>query len=217
MVLAQQIGAGAEEATPPASPAALLTSGTFRREGEYWTVEFGRDTFRVRDAKGMRHLARLLEAPGREVHALDLARVGSAASDVGRSDDSSLSAVGSGDAGPVLDAAAKAAYRERLDELRAELAEAEGWNDPERVARLQAETDALTHELTAALGLGGRDRSAVSAAERARISVTRAIRAALARIGEQSEPLSAHLVATIHTGTFCSYTPDPRAPISWQL
>ena len=48
--------------------------GTFRREGEYWTVEFGADTFRVRDAKGMRHLARLLASPGREVHALELAR-----------------------------------------------------------------------------------------------------------------------------------------------
>jgi hypothetical protein len=25
-----------------------------------------------------------------------------------------------------------------------------------------------------------------------------------------------HLRTTVHTGTFCSYTPDPRAPITWE-
>ena len=124
---------------------------------------------------------------------------------------------GSDDAGPLLDAEAKAAYRERLRDLQQELAQAEAWNDPERAARLQEESDALTHELAAALGFGGRDRVASSAAERARISVTRAIRSSLTRIGEHSDGLSAHLDATIRTGTFCSYTPDPRAPITWRL
>ena len=97
------------------------------------------------------------------------------------------------------------------------LAEAEDWNDPERVARLQAEIGALTHELAAAIGLGGRDRPAASSAERARVSVTRAIRSILARIAAQDPELGAHLEATIRTGTFCSYTPDPRAPIAWRL
>jgi tetratricopeptide (TPR) repeat protein len=217
MALAEEIGGGAEVPTSTAVQATPVTSATFRREGEYWTVEFGRDTFRIRDAKGMRHLARLFEAPGREVHALELARFETSTSDANRIGDSSLTAGGLGDAGPLLDAEAKAAYRERLDELREDLAEAESWNDPERAARLRAEADALTHELTAAMGLGGRDRPAASAAERARISVTRAIRAALARIGEHSAALNAHLDATIRTGTFCSYTPDPRAPISWRL
>ena len=84
-----------------------------------------------------------------------------------------------GNAGPTLDAEAKAAYRRRLDDLREELVEAEDWNDPERVARLQAEVGALTHELAAAMGLGGRDRPAGSSAERARVSVTRAIRSVI--------------------------------------
>src|SRR4029079_19603833 len=73
--------------------------------------------------------------------------------------DPGMSVVGSGDAGPMLDAEAKAAYRLRLIEIRAELAEAERWNDPERATRLQAEDDALVHELVAAVGLGGRDRA----------------------------------------------------------
>jgi hypothetical protein len=159
--------------------------------------------------------------PGREIHALDLAMSDSDGADrsAGRTvgEGSGLSAGGLGDAGPALDAEAKAAYRARLADLRTELAEAEAWNDPERVARLQAEVGALTHELAAAVGFGGRDRPAGSSAERARVSVTRAIRAALARIAEHNPALGAHLDATIRTGTFCSYTPDPGAGITWRL
>jgi hypothetical protein len=28
--------------------------------------------------------------------------------------------------------------------------------------------------------------------------------------------LGRHLAATIRTGRYCSYTPDPRVPIAWQ-
>lgn len=52
--------------------------------------------------------------------------------------------------------------------------------------------------------------------ERARISVTRAIRNALERLAAESPKLARHLDATVRTGTYCSYTPDPRAPITWQ-
>ena len=63
MALAHEIGT--PEASPDAPPGALAAeSGVFRREGEYWTIEFERDEFRVRDSRGMRHLARLLHAPG---------------------------------------------------------------------------------------------------------------------------------------------------------
>ncbi len=45
----------------------------FRREGEYWTIGFEGVVVRLRDAKGLHHLRRLLAAPGREFHVLDLA------------------------------------------------------------------------------------------------------------------------------------------------
>ena len=101
-------------------------------------------------------------------------------STVGRSWSQTSRWSGSDGAGPTLDAEAKAAYRARLVDLREELAEAEDWHDPERIARLEAEQDALAHELGAALGIGGRDRPSGSPSERARISATRAIRAAMA-------------------------------------
>jgi hypothetical protein len=44
----------------------------FRREGEYWTISYEGSVVRLRDAKGLRHLARLLTHPGREFHTTDL-------------------------------------------------------------------------------------------------------------------------------------------------
>ena len=121
-----------------------------------------------------------------------------------------------GDAGALLDATAKAAYRARLDELQGEAEEAERGNDPARAAKVRDERDFLVAELARAVGLGGRDRRAASHAERARLNVTRAIRSAMANLAHADPALGEHLSRTIHTGRYCSYTPDPRAPITWE-
>jgi hypothetical protein len=66
------------------------------------------------------------------------------------------------------------------------------------------------------MGFGARNRRVVAVAERSRVNVTRAVKAALMRIKRCSAPLGRHLEATVRTGIFCSYAPDPRAPASWQ-
>jgi len=191
-----------------------------RREGEYWSIAFAGQGFRLKDVKGLHYLAYLLRNPGREFHVLDLAAAGQGVQAGGprmspaRDDD--LHPARLSDTGPVLDEQAKTAYRARLRELEEELAEATSWADPVRAARARQEMQFLADELAAAVGLGGRDRTTGSAAERARVNITRAIRAALARIRAHSPALADHLDATIHTGTFCSYAPDPRAPITWR-
>ena len=119
-----------------------------------------------------------------------------------------------GDAGVLLDARAKAAYRARVSDLRAELEEAEAFHDTGRAAA-QAELDFLVAELARAVGLGGRDRRAASHAERARLNATRSIRAAMANLARATPHWGRHLAATIRTGRYCSYTPDPHAPITW--
>jgi hypothetical protein len=218
MALADRI-AGAVEATDEtaADRSAVFAAATFRRNGDIWEIDYGGDRVSLRDARGLHHLARLLAAPGHEIHALDLAMTGDGGA---ARRDAGFEVLGSDPMaahGPILDVAARAAYRERIQDLQADIAEAEAWNDPERAARAEAELDALTQQLASAVGLGGRDRPAGSAGERARISVTRAIRSAIARIAIHSPSLAAHLEATIRTGTYCSYTPDPRAPIAWDV
>ena len=115
-----------------------------------------------------------------------------------------------GDAGPLLDPAAKEAYRRRLDEIEEDIGEAEAMGDAERAAQAANERDFLVRELARAVGLGGRDRRASSVSERARASVTRAMRHAMARIHEHHPRLSEHLERTIRTGTYCVYLPDSR-------
>jgi tetratricopeptide (TPR) repeat protein len=218
----QEIEAGPPEA-PPVAPEArpalgvpAARSNVFRREGDYWTVTFDGDTVRLRDVKGMRYLARLLADPGREHHVLDLV----AAETVGRDGDSRADAPSRsalGDAGAMLDARAKDAYRRRLAEIDDDIEQAHALGDDERAAQADAERDFLLQELARAFGLGGRERRAGSASERARAGVTRAVRQAMGRIAEHHPGLGEHLGRTIRTGTYCAYAPDPRAPAGWEL
>lgn len=195
------------------APPATNASAVFRREGDFWTIAYDGALLRLRDIKGLRYIAMLLAAPGKEIHVLELATAGSERRD--SAVDSDLPSRLPGGLGPVLDARAKAAYRRRLEELASELQEARDWSDPERAARLELEVDAVTAELTSAVGLGGRDRETASPAERARVSVTKAIQTALRSIGRESPALADHLTTSIRTGRFCSYAPRGAAAPSW--
>jgi hypothetical protein len=93
-------------------------------------------------------------------------------------------------------------------EIREELAEAEQWHDEARVERARDELEALEAELSRAAGIGGRERRAGKAAERARVNVQRRLADALKRIAEVNAELGKHLAATVRTGVYCSYLPD---------
>ncbi len=218
LATAQALGMVALEARITAPVDAVPTAGpsaaTFRREGEFWTIAFESEAVRMKHSKGLGYLARLLERPGSEIHAVDLASPGG--NGTASASMAELSVTTDAGVGPVLDDEARAAYRERVADLRADIAQAEQWNDPERAARARDELEALTAQLASAVGLGGRDRPTSSTSERARISVTRAIRTALDRLAGEAPTLARHLEATVRTGTYCSYTPDPRAPIIWK-
>ena len=94
-----------------------------------------------------------------------------------------------GDAGEMLDEQAKAAYRRRLSDLREELQEAKELGKVERAEQAEDEIEALTRELSRAVGLGGRNRRAASASERARQSVTKALTAVMDRIAQSDAAL----------------------------
>jgi tetratricopeptide (TPR) repeat protein len=202
----------------PETGALSADEHVFRREGDYWSVAFQGRTIRLRDRKGLRYLARLMANPGRDFHVLDLVAGERGASvDTGQSTERDLARSSGLDAGPLLDAHAKEAYRRRLAEIYEDLEEARAMNNEERAAQAEAERDWLTRELARAVGLGGRDRRAGSAPERARASVTRAVRQAMARIRECHTGLGEHMDRAIRTGTYCAYLPDPRVPTVWKL
>jgi hypothetical protein len=185
----------AEDGAEPVS--APLGPNEFRRDVDTWFLTYDRRSCRLRDAKGLHYLAALLAQPGREVHVLDLMGSG----------------LTGGGTGEVLDDAAKAAYRRRLAELEAEQAEAVEWGDGERASRARFEAEAVTAELAAAYGLGGRPRSGADPTERARKAVANRIRDALSRIEAAHPDLGRHLRNSVRTGTFCSY--QPERPTTW--
>lgn len=194
--------------------------GVFSQQGDFWEIEFEGRKFRLRDSKGLRYLSHLLRNPGQEVHSLEVVGLLEGRPALHRSPtaaDAGLHISDFGDAGEVLDRQAKTAYKRRIHELRQEIEEADSFNDPERAARAQDEMDTLLEQLSAAVGLGGRDRRAGSPAERARLSVTKAVKGALAKIRTNHPALGAHLDATVRTGMFCVYLPDPRVPIRWEF
>lgn len=181
-------GSGTDETEDRAS-----SPNTFRLEGAVWTLSFASSTVRLPDLKGLHDLAVLLARPGREVHCTELMGA----------------LVEQPDTGPMLDEQARREYHQRVIELQEDLAEAEDNHDSGRAERASVEMELLLGQLAAASGLGGRSRRSGSGASRVRSAVTWRIRSAIKRIDSTHPELGAHLRATIQTGVWCAYRPDP--------
>ena len=126
--LGMEVFAGRAAALLPEPPPER--SAVLRHEGDDWVVQYGDRTVRVRNTKGMHHLAELLRNPG----------------------------------------------------------------VPLQATRLAGEVDA----------------------ERARHSVTRAVRTAIGHVAAAHPALGEHLRARVRTGSLSAYEPDERAPMVWE-
>lgn len=154
-----------------------MQKGVFRKEGEYWTVGVGDKAVRLKGSKGLTYISYRLRHSEVECRAFDLAGGNARGADEKEADRLELNQenlekagihIGNlGDAGEVIDDQAKNAYRRRLSELRQELEDARALGKVDQADRLEREVDALTRELSRAVGLGGRRRRAASASERA--------------------------------------------------
>ena len=178
---------------------ARSTPNEFRLVGDLWQVSFGGKSVRLQDSKGLRDLAVLIGAQGRDVHVFTL--VGKHSPHTGSD--------------PMLDDRAKAEYRARLTALATEIDEAEDWHDPERAENLHNERDALIQQIAAVTGLGGRPRRLGDEAERARKTVSARVRDALSKVDRAHPELAAHLREALRMGTMCSYAPPERS--TWDL
>jgi TolB-like protein/tetratricopeptide (TPR) repeat protein len=170
----------------------------FRRDGELWSLAFEGTGAQLIEVKGFHDLARLLGRPAQPVHCLELA---GAPAEAGGED--------------VLDPEAKRAYGDRLAELEHELEEARELGDAARTESAQAELEAVTGELSRALGLAGRPRKLGNPAERARSAATWRIRSAIKKVSVAHPRLGRHLENSVRTGSFCVY--EPERETAWQL
>ena len=198
---------GRLDATGTVAENGIAEGNLFRREGQFWTLSYRGRTTRLKDAKGLQDLARLISTPGHEIHVLDLAGI--------RAEPLGHALSRAGDLGDMLDARARAEYRRRLAELDDDVADAEQFADLGRAERARVERDFIAAELAAALGLGGRPRRTGDPAERARKAVAGRIRLTIGRIDEEAPDLARHLANAVRTGTFCVYRPE--VPIDWMM
>ena len=195
------------------SPEPVPTAASMLTEGEYVTITYGDELVRLKSSKGIGYLARLLSSPDQELHVLDVASVGERRA---KQADPDLD-LASDDAGPLLDAKAKDAYRRRLTGLQEDIDEAELFNDTIRAARAREEMEFIAEQLSGAVGLGGRDRKAASNAERARVNVTKRIKTTINKIAAGAPRLGRHLEATVKTGTFLAYEARLEPTLEWDI
>jgi hypothetical protein len=168
------------------------------RQGRKWRLTLDGRSVLAEDSIGMTYLAVLIASPRQDIAAADLVAgvvtLGGAAGDAGA-------------AHPVLDHEAVARYRTRQRELDERIAQLDAVGDAAGAVTAGTERDWLTAQLASAAGLRGRTRSFPDEPERARVAAGKAIRRALARIGEADGPIGEHLRQAVHTGTRCSYWP----------
>jgi hypothetical protein len=187
------------------------SANAFRRDGDVWLVRYAGVDLRLKDGKGPRYLATLLATPGREIHVLEFGAM--AAPPASRA---ALHGLSIGAPGASIDDApdprARREYRTRLDDLRAELDQAEQFADIGRAEQLRAELDQLMVQLAGRLGSRPSLRSP---AETARKAVTKVLRTQIGKLLDVHPALGRHLRDTVQMGTLCVYAPP--SPVQWDV
>ncbi len=168
---------------------------TCRQSGRMWHVEAAGRAASVPHSVGMGYLAELVDHAGREIEAIELASRHQLAERSSRQE--------------LIDDDSRARYRRAIEGLEEEIDDAERHADCERAARARLRLDLLLEELARATGLGGRDRCFADDAERARISVHKAIRRALDRIADTDPAIGRLLAGRVRTGVRCVYRLTP--------
>jgi TolB-like protein len=168
----------------------------FFKEFDGWQISYEGQSFRISDAKGINDIARLLSAPGDQIHCSEL--MGSMVKMRGEQ---------------VMDEKAKKNYKAKLLSLQEDMSLAEVHNDYQRSAVLQKEYDDVLDMLSSSLGLNGRTRKSDDPIEKIRSAVTWRIRNSIKKITSVHPSLGKHLSNSIKTGIFCCYRPEKN--ISW--
>jgi tetratricopeptide (TPR) repeat protein len=180
--------------------------GVFRSTPDGWELAFAGEEAVVAGGAGMAHVAALLAAEGRPVHALDLI-AGEGEPDVAAEYRARLARL----AGSDLDGS-------DLDGSDLDGSDLDGSDpDPIGAALDRAEADLLQAELAAfapTLHTGGAPAEA-DPVDRARRLVALRIRTGLDQIEPALPALAGHLRRSIRTGTLCLY--EPEGPARWKI
>jgi tetratricopeptide (TPR) repeat protein len=198
----RRLGDARKIVPPSTSSATEDIDNVWRFDGQVWTLRFGERSINVPDAKGLHDLRQLLSQPGSAIPVERLIdpQNGLVPHRMG--------------ADSTIDELARAAYRQRLEELGEDVNAALREHDDERAGALDREREALISELRAATGLGGRRRRLGDDSERARKTISARIRDTLRHLEGPHPQLANHLRRSVSMGATCCY--DPAERIRWR-
>lgn len=230
---ARECGLGeaeADEARPETEPPPG-TDNVFRKRGSrLWQLVYEGKEVLIPHTKGMDILAHLLRNPNQDVDSGDLLSAaavepseltGPQAAYVAQLAGESSGPHGKGgavvgdDFDDVADARARDAYKQKLGELKEDLADAQRNNDMGREAQVQQQINVLKEHIKSVYRPGGRSRKTPDLSERNRKRALKLIHTAMRRIEKDHEALGSHLFTAIKTGAHCSYRPDTH--LNWKF
>lgn len=161
-------------------------------EGATWRMIFEGKETTVPDSKGIRYLAQLLANPGKSFTALELAHPEAAQERFVQSD---LEAT---------DTHSLREYKRHLQRIEEDLEEARAYGREDDILRLEDEKDAILKHLSGVAATDGKPRLS-GEKEKARKSVSAALRRALSSISGQSQDAFLFLNANLSFGSRFSY------------
>jgi hypothetical protein len=205
---------------------------SFVREAATWEISFGDEVCRLKTMIGLEYIAVLLQNPGEAMRALDLRTraVGLPCDPSARlvaelSEDSGLNkkpgyregrSWDQSDFGrqEILDDRARNNLEQRLLQIEQDIAIRAEIGDTPRVDQLEKEYATIESFLSDSQGLHGRRRVFSGENEKARTSITKALRRAYDDIRDQAPKTAAHLESNISTGSEFVYLDASR---SWKV
>jgi hypothetical protein len=199
-------------------------ANAFLSRGEYWAIHFEGKGILLKDSKGLRYIAHLVQHPGQSFLATQLTHAILGSQPEGtvgakgtlsrqRAADMGLTVSDLGHATERFDAKTEREVKNEIQDLKDRLGMAQETQDQDRAASLREEISVLEHYLASSMGLQGRVRKAGDPVERARKAVANRIDASLKKIKAEHPSLGAHLHNSIKKGTFFSYLPEK--PVHW--
>ncbi|MHB9110130.1 MAG: hypothetical protein ACYDCO_24020 [Armatimonadota bacterium] len=196
----------------------------FRKEGENWTVRYGKsENQSFPDLHGMAYIHYLLTQPHQPIradrlyHAIhgipgDVSK-NLAASELMPEDDEDVPTVIDIVTPVDDDEETVSQYRGWLKRIDEEEARARRNEDPIELAEIQHRKTELIKLIGSEFGLHGTRRSLADPYKRPRQAVSKAIRVAIERIRHVNRPFAEHLDDSIATGSQCRYS--PQSDINW--
>lgn len=205
-----------KKATPP--------DYLFCNEGDEWKIVYRGKPISLRDSYGLRYIAYLLSKPWRPIHVFELVKLAHPTDpsfikqahaedpEQGLPPKTSSRTKGRSSATALLNE-----YHDEYKELQSKLDRANYLDDKIEKQDVQKKMQMLLEKIGSTQKYRSKGEDMDPMVKKAQVSVYKCIQRALVKIEKKHPDIHKHLTATIWTGFYCHYNPDPENTPHWVL